>query len=50
MKLLKALFSSRRMRAMQKKANVIRKRIAESLSIAQKRRELVQNSEWCNIL
>jgi hypothetical protein len=35
---------------MQKKANVIRKRIAESLSIAQKRRELTQNSEWCNIL
>jgi hypothetical protein len=50
MKFLKTFFSSRRMRVMQKKANVIRKRIAESLNAVQKRRELIQNSEWYNLL
>jgi hypothetical protein len=47
MKLLKAFFSSRRMRVMQKKANAIRKKIAESLNVVQKRQVLIQNSEWC---
>ena len=47
MKFLKALFSLRRMRIMQKKANAIRKKIAESLNIVQKRQVLIQSSEWC---
>jgi hypothetical protein len=50
MKFFKRLISLKRMRMMQKKANVIRKRIAESLNIVQKRRELIQNSEWCSLL
>ncbi len=35
---------------MQKKADMIRKKIAKNLNAVQKRRELTQNYEWYNLL